>query len=398
MDPDKFTESLTGQLVKFGKSSGEWAFVPDPLPTSWEFVTDLWPLLADAKEALGTLNGIGQTLTDPQLLLRPLQSREAISSSSIEGTYVTPEQLLLYQLDPKDPASGDEAAGDWREVFNYGQALVHGCELLKTIPISNRLIKGVHNVLMRGARGNNKTPGEFRKWQVQIGSSGRFIPAPVQHVPDLMGTLEAYINGPDERFDPLIRCFLVHYQFETIHPFADGNGRVGRLLLALMIYKCLGHSHPWLYLSAYFEKYKEEYISNLFAVSADGRWREWVEFCLRGTIQQAKDSIRRCHQFNELRRTLHEKTDSPSSRTHGIIERLFTHPVITTGFVQVEFEVCYNTAKRDLDKLVKDGILREILEHYPKSYYAPDIMRVAYDEQIESSSDSNDPNASPPPF
>lgn len=341
-------------------------------------------MLADAREALGTLNGIGQILPDPQLLVRPLQSREAIASSSIEGTVVSPQQLLLYELDPQEPRNASEKSADWQEVANYGDALRHGCDLLKDLPICNRLIRETHAILMRGVRGQNKSPGRFRDQHVQIGSTGRFIPPPHVEVARLMDQLEKYINQSDDDCDPLVKSFLVHYQFEAIHPFRDGNGRVGRLLLALMIYSAHGHSLPWLYLSAFFEDYREEYVGLLFKVSTDGAWDEWVEFCLRATITQARDSINRCHRLRRLRDDFQQRVTKHSRRTYQIVDRLFRSAVLTIPAIQREFDCAYHTAEKDVDKLVRSGILREVNDQHPRLFYASEIIEIAYSARSDA--------------
>jgi len=394
MNHGLFTANATGTLVSITFPRKDYAFVPRGLPPEWEFPVELWPLLAEAREALGTLNGIGQILNNPDLLLKPLQNREAIASSSIEGTYVTPEQLLLYRLDPREPSSATDQRAEWQEVFAYGSTLEFGCAQLQTIPICNRLIRGMHEVLMRGVRGRNSTPGEFRKMHVQIGSSGRYVPPLPDEAQRLMHDLEQFINSPSDKYDPLILAYIVHYQFEAIHPFSDGNGRVGRALMALMIYKQLKHAKPWLYLSAFFEKYKDEYIENLFRVSTDGRWTEWIEFCLRATITQANDSIRRCHIFNRLRQNFHDlAANAPSLRTHRIIENLFSQPVISVRNIRELCDVSYGTARADIQKLVDCGILKEIDGSHPASYYAPELMRAAYDEHNEESAAADGRNS-----
>jgi len=379
MDSSLFTSSSPGTLVRLEPPRNDRAFIPNDLPPRWKWEPELWALLVEAKEALGTLNGIGQTLPNPQLLLRPLQTREAITSSKIEGTYVTPEQLLLYELDPREPRSAGDEMADWLEVSNYGRALQHGWNLLEELPVCNRVIREIHKVLMTGVRGRDKHPGEFRRWQVQIGSSGRFVPAPPGEVGRLMNSLERYINS-DDQFDPLVRCYLVHYQFEAIHPFEDGNGRVGRALLALMVYRWLGHAMPWLYMSAFYERYRDEYIGNLFKVSTSGAWTQWIEFCLRGTISQANDSIRRCHRFHWLRNDFRQRVNSHSKRTHAIIEGLFTSPALTVTSLANRFGVTYHTARADIKRLRDARILAELPGAHPRSYYAPEIMAVAYGE------------------
>lgn len=380
MERSQFTSSSPGRLspVQVPAPGKDWTFTPHSLPPQWNFPVRLWPLLAAAKEALGTLNGIGQLLPDPQLLLRPLQSREAIASSGIEGTYVTPEQLLLFELDPQEVELSDHEAADRQEVYNYGLALLRGCELLETLPLCNRVICDMHRVLMTGARGQNKNPGSFRTYQVQIGSNGRFMPPPASEVDRLMGDLECYVNTENEEFDPLVRCFMVHYQFEAIHPFGDGNGRVGRALLALMVYKLLGHVKPWLYISAYFEQYRDEYMKCLFDVSTTGDWEGWIEFCLRGAAEQANDSIRRCHLFNALRKEFHERVASSTTRTYAIIESLFKTPAVTITSVSKQFGTAYHTAQADIERLIRANVLREMEGKYPRTFFAPEIIRVAY--------------------
>ncbi len=402
MDSSLFTDQKTGELIPLAQPRQDWAFIPEPLPPRWSFDPQLWPLLAEAKEALGTLNGIGQTLRDPLLLLTPLQSREAIASSNIEGTFVTPEELLLYGLDPKEPRAGDEQSADWKEVFNYYEALKHGCQLLETLPICHRLIKEMHTILMQGVRGRNKGPGEYRRWQVQIGSNGRFIPPPAPEALHLMNDLERYANADDPRFDPLVRAFIVHYQFEAIHPFGDGNGRIGRLLLSLMIYNWQGHSKPWLYLSAFFETYKDEYMQNLFNVSACGNWTAWIEFCLRGTIVQANDSIRRCREFNRLHAEFHRRVPKPTARTHQLIDHLFLSPVVSITSVAKSFEINYRTAQKELERLVNCEILTEMSGRKQRSFCAQEIFQIAFGEleqipRLSSDMTNNDVSATPMP-
>ncbi|HEY5314361.1 MAG TPA: Fic family protein [Pirellulales bacterium] len=386
MDKSKFSDACPGRLVAIEKENKakDWAFVPAPLPPDWEFDIGLWPLLAEAREALGTLNGIGQTLPNPQLLLRPLQTREAITSSSIEGTHVTAAQLLLYELDPIEPTSREGRVAEWQEVFNHTRALERGLTLLGELPFCNRLFKEVHAVLMDGVRGYDKSPGQFRNMQVQIGSRGRFIPPPASEVARLMDNFEHYINSDHPRLDPLVRCYLVHYQFEAIHPFRDGNGRLGRVLLTLMISRRMHHSMPWLYLSAFFERYRDEYVSNLFAVSTKAHWSQWIEFCLRGTIEQANDSIRRCHEFKRLRETYYEQIRSrgPSPRSHQIIDVLFTYPVLTIPAIVKKFGVSYPTARSDLELLVACGILNDNPKVHPRTFQAPQVMRIAFSDHL----------------
>jgi Fic family protein len=385
LDASKFTEHKTGLLIQIHVPQKEWSFVPNALPPTWAFPGALWPLLADARECLGTLNGIGRSLPDPQLLLKPFQRREALRSSSLEGTYATPEQIMLFELNPRQPTSDTDPANAWLEVSNYGKALRHGCKLLEKLPLSLRVIRKMHELLLTGVHGRSKSPGEFRKYQVQIGSDRRYMPPPPEHVEPCLDAFEKYLNTDDQSYDPLVRSYIVHYQFEAIHPFLDGNGRVGRVLLALMIHKWCGHYLPWLYMSSFFEKHKDEYIGRLFEISTKGDWSGWIEFCLRGTISQAKDSIRRCDLLRRLRDEFQEKVLRPTARTHRIIEGLFSRPIVTTPQLAYQCHVTYPTAKADIDRLVEAGILTEVPDVYPTAYCAGRIMDVAYSDETEDS-------------
>jgi Fic family protein len=394
MDPARFSDSKSGQLRKFVNpqtDKTDWYFLPDELPPGWEFPVRLWPLLADAKEALGTLNGIGQTLKNPDLLLRPLQNREAITSSSIEGTYVTPHQLLLYELDPKEPHSAEGELADWREVFNYRSALILGCGAVRDGPILNQTILDMHQKLMSGVRGARKSPGAFRRIQVQIGASGKFVPPPPHEVGPLMGNLEKYVNQRPESLDPLVHAFITHYQIEAIHPFADGNGRIGRVLLALMVFKGLQHRMPWLYMSSFFERHKEEYTDRLFRVSTHADWEGWTEFCLYGAISQARDAIRRCARIRDLCDEYKARIEhNGSPRSHPILEWLLESPVVTAVAAASKFKVSYKTALRDLQQLADVGILREVEDSRPKSFYAHELFRIAYADLEEDATESED--------
>jgi len=365
MDTNLFQEKYPGQLVRItAGQSTDWAFIPAPLPPDWAFPQGLWPLLVEARESMGMLHGIARTLNDPSILLRPLQRQEALRSSSLEGTVATPEQLILYELDPRAPTSQHDPANTWREVFNYDRALQAGIEMLASIPFSLRLIRALHRVLLTGVRGQEKSPGKFRNCQVHIGSDRRFIPPPAMHLEDCLDAFEKYMHA-EHSFDPLVECYLMHYQFEAIHPFLDGNGRVGRLLLSLKTaqYNKFASS-PWLFMSAYFDSHKTEYADRLFRVSTHSDWTGWIEFCLRGTIEQANDTIERCDQLRKLRReyhaTLQKSVKSGSVRLAAIIDDLFKQPIITIPAVARKYGVTYPTAKSDVDRLINAGILREL--------------------------------------
>jgi len=383
MDKGLFTDNKLGKLIKINiQEASDWAFVPAPLPSKWEVPIDLWPLLSEAREELARLDGIGRHMPNYELLLKPLQKREALKSSSLEGTHATPEQLLIFEINPREPKSDTARSNEWREVFNYSRALRLGQKLIEDIPVSKRLIKSLHKSLLTGVRGQQRSPGDFRKSQVHIGSDRRFIPPPPLEAIQCLNELEEYIHSEVE-IDPLIFCFMVHYQFEAIHPFLDGNGRVGRLLLSLMIFKWNKLNSPWLYLSAFFDKYKEEYISNLFNVSTKGDWSSWIAYCLRATIFQAKDAIKRCDKLVALR----EKYISNLSQCGGnvrlnqLIDMLFESPVITIPEVSKKLNISYPTAKSDVKILCKSGILsKNTREERPKLFFAIEIFKIAFSD------------------
>jgi Fic family protein len=376
MDRSRFGTSSPGRLVPIGGK--DWSFVPAALPRRWEIPLSLWPLLADAKAELARLDGIGRAVPDPDLLLQPLNRREAIRSSSLEGTYATAEELLLFELG--DRTATAERVNDWIEVRNHAQALQHGAQLLNELPLSLRVIREMHRVLLTGVRGRDRAPGEFRRIQVHVGTDKRVVPPPVTEIDGCLDDLEHFLNDSDG-IEPLVRIFVAHYQFEAIHPFMDGNGRVGRALLSLCAFQWCGLSRPWLYMSPYYDRHKDEYIDRLFAVSSRGAWNEWLEFCLRGTIEICRDAIARCDKLLKLRQEYHPLADHAGGRMHRIIEILFSTPIVTISGVARRLGVTYPTAKADIDRLVAIQIVRELPNAYPKAFVADKIFDAAYSEE-----------------
>lgn len=377
MDRAQFTTSETGSLVAVSIGEPDWAFIPAPLPRNYHISHDLLPLLAKAHAELGRLDGIGRTLPNPDLLLQPLQRREALRSSSLEGTYASPEELLLFELEPRDAPNPGDRINEWREVFNYAEALRHGRMLLGELPLSLRLIREMHRVLLTGVRGRDRAPGEFRRTQVHLGSDRRYVPPPVQHLETCLDDFEKFLHD-STAIDPLVRAFLAHYQFEAIHPFVDGNGRVGRALLALSAYTWAELSTPWLYLSPFFDAHKDEYIDRLFAVSATGAWDEWVRFCLQGTVEVCRDAVVRCDRLRALREEFRDRVARGSGRMHRLVDLLFAYPIITVTEAMRRLGVTYPTARADIGKLETLGIVRELESSYPKAFVAPAILDAAY--------------------
>jgi len=384
MDPSAFGPYAPGKLVEANLPASRCAFVPHDLSTEWEMPSSLWPLVVEARESIGRLDGIGSHIPNHNLLLRPLQQREALRSSSMEGTYATPQELFLFQADPEDHPVNDERVSDWREVDNYARALAAGQAMIDDgYPLSRSLLRALHAQLMRGVRGQSKEPGEFRRTQVQVGHDARFVPPPPEHMEPCLEQLSDVLQAAPA-IDPLVWAFVVHYQFETIHPFKDGNGRVGRLLLSLQFYQAMGLSNPWLYMSAFFERYKDEYINGLFQVSAANDWEQWLTLCLRGARDQADDAIRRVEALVELRdrfRQLVAGQSGASARLADIVEGLFATPVVTAPELTRRFDVTYPTAKSDIKRLSELGILEKgPSRRRPQPFLAGPIIKTAFDE------------------
>ena len=371
---------MAGRLVKTTKSlpGVTIAFVPNPLPPGWVWPQDLWPLLLDAKCALSSLGGTGKHLPNPEILLQPLQRREAQLSSKLEGTITDPPQQVLFDADPRYPTSAQDPNNALREVFNYRRALRSRLDKTNDLPLSLRLIRELHKVLMDGVRGSDQTPGEFRTIQNQIGLPARYVPPPPEYLSETLNAFESYMHSPDD-FDPLVRAFLAHYQFEAIHPFRDGNGRVGRLLLSFMIAEWCKLSSQWLYMSAFFEKRKTDYIDLLLNVSTRGDWEAWARFCLEGVLAQSIDTEKRCERLLELHRDFHARLRSGRVRLSNLVDRLFKSPVIGVTQYSKEVKVTYPTARSDLRKLAELGILED-LNMDPISYYCPSIYGITFED------------------
>jgi Fic family protein len=280
---------------------GAKAFVPNPLPPKLLWDNSLTGTISAATLALGRLDGVARDLPNPHLLIRPFLSREAVLSSQIEGTQASIPDLLLFEIDEKV----EQGVPDVREVVNYVRTLEFGLNRRTSLPLSLRLIRDLHRVLMEGVRGKDRQPGEFRRSQVHIGPEGAglenatFVPPPPAQLTRLLDQLEKFLHAPSD-LPPVVRLALVHYQFEAIHPFLDGNGRVGRALITLML--CLDGilSLPMLYLSAYFHRTRQEYYQRLLDVSLKGCWTEWIGYFAQGVTSEAMDAVNRTQMLKKL--------------------------------------------------------------------------------------------------
>jgi Fic family protein len=252
------------------------------------------------------------------------------------------------------------------------------------MPLSSRVFRELHQTLLDGVRGTDRTPGVFRKRQVHIGSDRRFVPPPPDRVENLIADLERYMNDPDPT-DCLIQAFLAHYQFETIHPFLDGNGRVGRLILSLMVYSKCGLQAPWLYLSSYFDRHKDEYIRCLYDVSTRGDWTSWVTLCLRATVSETTNALKRIDQLLALKTQYEEKLAREprlSARLQQIVVSLLSSPLTTIPALAEKFGVSFPTAQADVRKLIELGILTESpRQSKPKYYISNEFFKAAYSEE-----------------
>lgn len=374
MDTTQFLDSAPGRLTQVPE--GVWAFVPNPLPpVDLALPMATVKLLDEARGALGELAGLGRTLPNPHLLINPFQRREALLSSKIEGTVTTMEQLILAEA---SPSTEDSEA---REVAAYRSALELGLSRLADIPQSLRLIRDMHRRLMQGVRGSGKRPGEFRRVQNFVSEGGqdirdaRYVPPPVEEMTSALHDLEAYLHR-DSELPPLVRIALIHYQFEAIHPFEDGNGRVGRLLIALQTCDWGLLPAPLLYLSAYFEANRGRYMELLLNVSREGAWIDWVNFFLIGVAEQSADAARRARMMLDLRdryRSMLQAARS-SALLLQLSDELFATPIMTIPKAQRVLGVTYRSAQLNVEKLVAAGVLRELRGRRTRTFLARPII------------------------
>jgi Fic family protein len=380
MNRADFAAYVPGKLVR--TIGDQWAYVPNPLPPSLELTKPLVNALSSADRAIGRLAGLGSgdvTGLNPHIFIRPFLRREAVLSSKIEGTKTTLSQLYLFE---DAPDAIEAETPDVREVANYVKALEFAREAVKHRPITVSLIREMHLALLAGVRGSDKLPGAFRREQVFTGSSSRieearFVPPPPAQVDSLMSELEQYLQKPSD-VPPLVRIALVHYQFEAIHPFRDGNGRIGRLLISLMLCADNLLPVPTLYLSAFLERHRADYYRLLLDVSQRGAWTEWIEFILRGIEAESKDAIQRAARLLALRADYHARIERArsSALTTKLIDALFSDPVVTTRRAARLLDLTAAATQIHVDRLVTEGILREVTGgKRNRVYSAEEIIR-----------------------
>ena len=350
--------NIPGRRISQGAYS---AFMPAPLPPALEWTPRLIGVLSDADRLIGRLAGEGGRLPNPHVLMRPFVRREAVLSSKIEGTQATLGELLAAEAG----AAVERSPEDLREVGNYVVALEHGMSLLKKLPLSVRLIREVHGKLMEGVRGHQAIPGHFRKTQNWIGKPGStlatatFIPPPPGEVEPCLSAWERFIH--ESNLPPLVTIALAHYQFEAIHPFLDGNGRVGRLLITLFLIERKILPTPLLYLSAFFEATRRDYYDGLRGVSDRGAWQDWLEYFLLGIARMSEDALNRATRINDLMAEWRTKLAGHSTNTPlRVLELLAANPFLTVTGAANHLKLAFTTIQRAIDRLEEHGIVRKV--------------------------------------
>ena len=377
MDAEQYADTTYGEVRRV-PGRDYLAYCPRPLPDSVDLPRDTVQLLADAEAALGRLAGVGHLLPDPHLLIRPYLLREALASTRIEGTRASLVGVL-------EAEAGGEALGlDVEEVVNYVKAMEQGLALLEELPFSLRLVREMHAILLDGVRGRDRRPGEIRTTQNWIGAPGAtittasFVPPPPEELGPLLTDWERFVH--ENRTIPvLVQSGLIHYQFETIHPFLDGNGRLGRLVIVFHLVLRERLPSPLLYLSPYFEQRREDYYVRLQAVRERGDLDGWIRFYLRGVEIQANDAVARAERLVDLRENYRARVmESTRSQAVALVDLLFAHPILTARLVEANVDVRRPTALRMLDQLVDLGILHE-MEPGPRRqrrFIAPEVIAV----------------------
>ena len=388
MNPETFKNSTAGKCTRTISRPPYWAYVPNPLPPKIEVDWELASLLSKADITLGKLSGAGQLLPNPHLLISPFIRREAVMSSRIENTQSGLEDLFLFEADETDPPP----VSDVKEVINYVRAMEYGIKRLPELPISSRLICEIHEILMEEVRGERATPGLLRTSQNWIGSPGctlmdaTYVPPPVPEMKQCFSDLEKYIHSAPQE-PALIQCALVHYQFEAIHPFLDGNGRIGRLLITFMLLERKLLSQPLLYLSDFFEQHRDEYYELLLNVSQKGDWKAWITFFLNGVRQQSEDALLTVQELLDLQNRYRAIATGPRvpKVVNRLIEYLFASPIISISVLSKAWKITYSTVQRGVDYLIEKDILREITGgQRNRLFVAREILNIIMTERTES--------------
>lgn len=376
MDPELF-EAAPGRLER--NEAGELFYVPPAIPRSLDYQEEVVNQLSTANRELGRLSSFSDIIPNPHLLIRPLVVREAVLSSRIEGTRASVTDVF------REEAGGqpETQRGDVGEVMNYVRALEHGRARLGERPIGIELIKELHEILLEGVRGEEKNPGEFRDTAVWLGPAGvsrdgaRYVPPEPGFVAGRMADLQEFLDDPPE-MPPLVRIALMHYQFEATHPFRDGNGRIGRLLVTLRLIERGILPEPLMYLSEYFNTHRNEYYDRLEGLDRRGEYTAWLAFFLEGVIQQARDAAQRSQALVQLRKSYRNQLYEMDATKPAIrlVDRLFSNPFISIPQARDYLDVSYPTAQKAVEEyLVEAGVLEEITgkQRY-REFLAQDVL------------------------
>lgn len=380
MKKTDFSQNAPGRVIK--TIQGYYAYIPNPIPPEIDWTPSLINHLTQAERGIARLEEVGQSFPVPHVLVRPFVRKEAVLSSQIEGTQTDFKSLLRYEA---QQLTFLEDKQDAQEVQNYVKALDYGMERIQTLPMSVRLIKELHAILMKGVRGELSTPGEIRRSQNWIGRPGatlenaRYVPPPVDEMKDCLSALEKFIHE-DSNLPALISIGLIHYQFEAIHPFLDGNGRIGRLIVPLLLTTWHVLTQPLLNLSIFIERNKTEYYDRLLAVSLKGQWEEWLSFFLNGVHEQAQNAVLKINALQSLRVNYQERFSDDRNREKlvEVVNYFIGTPISSIPQAKVNTNLgSFSMIQRYFDKLVHYGVLEETTGgRRNRIYQATEILRI----------------------
>jgi Fic family protein len=337
-------------------------FIPPSLPPKLDF-TPIFPSIIKARDIVARYDEAVKRLPNPEIIQRSFETKEAVLSSKIEGTQATFDEVLMF--DAQDTKTEEnEKEKDYREISNYRRAIKYGKDLLEKRPLAENVIKDLHELLLDSVRGQNKAPGQIRKTQVFIGAYGAtieeatFIPPEPQHISGLLSNLEKYMHEKDV-LDPLIQIAVSHYQFEAIHPFMDGNGRVGRLLVPLFLYEKKVTAYPNIYISEYLEENRDVYYELLRGVSEKGEWVSWIKFFLDAIYEQTKITLERMVKIEKLYKDIKERMPEINSIYANLfLDAIFIKPTFTTQSIKRIAKISNNqTLYTVIDKFVELKII-----------------------------------------
>lgn len=380
MDATRFVGSAFGSATREpGKKDAFVYYLPKPIPRHLEFSSTVVSSLSEADAALGHLQGLGMLITDPGLLIGPYLRREALASSRIEGTQASLSDVFQSEID------ADARNDDTAEVHRYLEATMQAYELATTLPITQRLILKVHETLLTGVRGEERSPGEFRRSPVWVGRAGAspdnatFVPPLPQHLGELLADWERFVNDDGRHLPALIQAALMHYQFETIHPFLDGNGRIGRLLINLLLMERKRLPLPLLYLSNYFETHRDEYYERLQSVREEADIDGWLSFFMEAVRAQADDAVNRSRRLVAIRESYHREAIKERSSLPRLVDIIVRNPFVTVRSVESELELTNQGARNLIKNAESRGWLRSIGTYGRggrERWYSPAIFEV----------------------